>query len=263
MKTLVGSLLWLSGATRPDLATITSILSKHTCNPSPGHIRAAKYAIKYVKGTKNRGIKFSSSQNSAMSAHLKFPVNPSKLLPLTDANWGGQDQSLPDPSNPQELLSFTTRSLSGFIIFHNGPIHWVSKRQKVTARSSAEAEIYATDECVKALLRLQHILDDLDIKRIYIPSGKPIHVYNDNNACVCWSKSTTTKGLRHMTIRENATRESVQDQTITVNHIAGNLNLADLFTKEIKDVKHFLTIRDMITSVAPPTYYATNNIFSI
>jgi hypothetical protein len=27
-------------------------------------------------------------------------------------------------------------------------VHWMSRRQKVTAVSSAEAEIYATDECV-------------------------------------------------------------------------------------------------------------------
>ena len=91
MKPLVGSILRLSGATRLDLATITSILSKHTCNPSPGHIRAAKYAIKYLKGTKNRGIKSYSSQNSAILTHFKFPANPSRLLTLTDANWGGQD----------------------------------------------------------------------------------------------------------------------------------------------------------------------------
>jgi hypothetical protein len=32
-----------------------------------------------------------------------------------------------------------------------GPLHWFSKHQSVTAGSSAEAEIYATDECVKFL----------------------------------------------------------------------------------------------------------------
>ena len=53
----------------------------------------------------------------------------------------GQDQSIPDPNKSQELIPFVTRSMSDFVIIKNGPIHWVSKRQKVTARSSAEAEI--------------------------------------------------------------------------------------------------------------------------
>ena len=87
--------------------------------------------------------------------------------------------------------------------------------KKVTARSSAEAEIYATDECVKELLRLQHLFTDTDTLNIFMP-GEPINVYNDNNACVCWSKSTTTKGLRHITIRENAIRESFDNEFIKV-----------------------------------------------
>ena len=56
-------------------------------------------------------------------------------------------------------------------------------------------------------------------------SGSPINAYNDNNACVCWSKSTTTKGLRHITFAK-----------IKILHIAGKSNLADMFTKEMKNV---------------------------
>ena len=88
-------------------------------------------------------------------------------------------------------------------------------------------------------------------QNIYIPNKEPIQVYNDNNACVCWSKSTTTKGLRHMTIRENAIRESVSDKTVSIKHIEGKINIADIFTKELKDTKLFITLRNLITSIAP------------
>ena len=251
MQTIVGSLLWLSGATRPDLATITSMLSRHTHHATQQHIRAAKYAIRYIKGTKDRGIRFSSKINTSMSAYLKFPIDPSKLLPLCDANWGGQDQSVPDPKQKLEMLPFVTRSTSGFIIMQNGPIHWVSKRQKITARSSAEAEIYATDECVKELLRLTYIIQDMECTHIYTPTHKPIQVFNDNNACVCWYKSSTTKGLRHVSIRDNAIRESVANKTVSIRHIEGKINLADIFTKELKDKNAFLTMRNQITSILP------------
>ena len=141
--------------------------------------------------------------------------------------------------------------MSGFIIYANGPLHWISKRQAITARSSAEAEIYATDECVKELLRLQHMLNDLKIKDLYIPHNQPIELYNDNTACVCWSKKTTTKGLRHITIRENAIRESVDSKFVSIRHIGSKQNIADIFTKEFKDVSLFLTLRNMVTSVPP------------
>jgi hypothetical protein len=113
---------------------------------------------------------------------------------MTDANWGPQDASL--SNSPVSLPLFVSRSMSAFYIDLLGPLHWMSKRQKVTAASSAEAEIYATNECVKFLLELEQILSFLAVKHIFMPNTTII--YNDNNACVQWSKKTTTKGLRHI-----------------------------------------------------------------
>ena len=231
------------------------MLSQHTRHATIQHIKAAKYVIRYIKGTINRGISFSSKSNTAMSAFLKFPVNPNQLLPLCDANWGSQDQSIPDPNHTIELQPFINRSMSGFLILHNGPLHWISKRQTITARSSAEAEIYATDECVKGLMRIKHIIEDMKCSQIYAPSRKPIRILNDNNACVSWSKSTTTKGLRHISIRENAIRESVSNDTVTIAHIEGKINQADIFTKEHKDKQIFIQLRNHITSIPPNTCY--------
>ena len=84
----------------------------------------------------------------------------------------------------------------------------------------------------------------------------PITIYNDNNACICWSKNTTTKGLRHIQIRDNAVRESVQSGFIEVKHIEGRLNLLDMFTKEDKNVSHFLDIRD--TTMTPEDHIKHN-----
>ena len=120
----------------------------------------------------------------------------------------------------------------------------MSKRQTVTARSSAEAEIYATDECAKCLQHLSQIVDGFNLTSEIMPS--PTTIYNDNSACVQWSQNTTTKGLRHIQIRENAVRELVQQKFIEVQHIDGKINLADMFTKEDKDTKHFIGIRDIV-----------------
>ena len=256
LKSITGSLLWLSQSTRPDLATIVSMLAKHQSNPSYGHIRAARHVIRYLKGTVDRGITFTSNRLHDLQAFVNFPLPHNTLLPFTDANWGGQDQGH-NRSSITELERFKTRSMSGFLIMFNGPIHWTSRRQKVTARSSAEAEIYATDECVKELLRLKHTFTDMNIHEIYMP-GSPIKVYNDNNACVCWSKSKTTKGLRHITIRENAIRESVDASFVQILHIEGKTNLADMFTKEMKNSPLFVAQRNIIVT-KPPAGDTTSN----
>ena len=245
MQTLVGSLNWLSVSTRPDIVTVTSMLAKYSRQPSQGHIDAALRVVRYLKGTKNLKISFSTRENPKLQSFLNFPLPQTTLSGLCDANWGPQDQSRPKEDQEQpELELFKTRSMSGFITWMNGPLMWMSKRQSFTARSSAEAEIYATDESTKNILHILNIIHDIGLTSDLIHG--PVQIWNDNKACVCWTKSTTTKGLRHVQIRENAVRESVATGIVTVNHIEGKKNPSDIFTKEDKDIEHFVNVRNSI-----------------
>jgi len=80
---------------------------------------------------------------------------------MSDANWGPQDASVTKSSI--ELPLFVSRSMSAFYVDLLGPLHWLSKWQSVTARSSAEAEIYVTNKCIKFLSELVQILDFLGV----------------------------------------------------------------------------------------------------
>jgi hypothetical protein len=182
-QSLVGSLNWLAHTTRPDLSTVASLLAQHQNLPSPGHYDAALYVVKYLASTKNLGIYFTSSKRSTMELFLHFPLSP-QVLSMADANWGPQDAT--QTKSSQELPLFTFRSMSAFYIDLFGPVHWLSKCQSVTAGSSAEAEIYATDKCVEFLLELHQIFTFLDVHHLFMPTTKII--YNDNKACSNWSK---------------------------------------------------------------------------
>jgi hypothetical protein len=111
-QSLVGSLNWLVHTTRPDLSTVVSLLAQQQSNPSPSHLEAALYAIKYVAQTKTLGIYFSSKKCSILEAFLHFPL-PLSLLFMADANWGPQDATA-TPTKPCELPLFTSRSMSTF-----------------------------------------------------------------------------------------------------------------------------------------------------
>jgi hypothetical protein len=63
--------------------------------------------------------------------------------------------------------------------------------------------------------------------------------FNDNKACVQWSKSATSKGLRHIQMRENRIRENIATNFVSICHIEDKRDLADVFTKEMKDTSHF------------------------
>ena len=69
----------------------------------------------------------------------------------------------------------------------------------------------------------------------------------------------STKGLRYIQIRENAVREQVQTGLITVEHIDGKANLADLFTKEDKDITHYQEIAEVLCPY-PPSYNDTRHL---
>ena len=250
LQEYVGSLNWLATQTRPDLSTITNIIAQYNNKCSPGHIDAAKYAIRYLIDTADLGIKFSSKANNNLESFVQFPIEPSNLTALTDSNWGPQDQSVPKPNDPPILLDlFKSRSIAGFVIWLCGPLDWSAKRQTYTARSSAEAEIGAVDQCTKQLQYITNILLDLGILHEF--SSGPITIYNDNAAAVQWSHNMSTKGLRYIQIRENAVRENVQKSFIKVEHIAGKRNTSDMFTKEDKEPAHYIEIRDTIQDTPP------------
>jgi hypothetical protein len=99
-----------------------------------------------------------------------------------------------------------------------------------------------TDECVKFLLDLAQIMEFLETK-IFMPTTNII--YNDNKACVQWSKKTTSKGLRHIQMRGNRIDENIECKFVQVCHVDGKINLADIFSKEMKDTAHFVELRDL------------------
>jgi hypothetical protein len=54
-----------------------------------------------------------------------------------------------------------------------------------------------------------------------------------------------SKGLRHIQTRENRVRENVTSKFVNILHVNGKHNIADIFTKEMKDVSHFVELRDL------------------
>jgi hypothetical protein len=56
------------------------------------------------------------------------------------------------------------------------------------------------------------------------------------------------KAAWHIELRENSVREWIQDKTISVKHVAGKINPAVIFTKEMRDGAHSRRLRDSFMS---------------
>ena len=56
---IIGSLMYLASATRPDIYFVVSKLSRYTSNPDDDHWRALERVLRYLKGTMSFGIHYS------------------------------------------------------------------------------------------------------------------------------------------------------------------------------------------------------------
>lgn len=76
----VGSLLWCTVATRPDISYALSVLSKHTRAPREALWKAVKRVSRYLKATKNHGILYTKAPEIELLCH-------------SDADWAGDQRS--------------------------------------------------------------------------------------------------------------------------------------------------------------------------
>jgi hypothetical protein len=126
-----------------------------------------------------------------------------------------------------------------------GPLYWSAVHETCMSRSSCEAEIKAMDEgCSSNSSNTCSGNWASQMENIHPPL-----LYNDKKGGVCWALSKAiTKKLRHLNIREVAVQVIIRNNDIVLGHIPGVLNLANIFTKKMKDNQHFLTLRSGLMS---------------
>ena len=259
-QSVVGSIGWLAQSTRPDLAPCHSFLSSYNNKPSKSHWNAALYVLHYIHSTIDYGFTFTSKERAPLHTFMSFPtpsdteaysdaLPPSpdqhhRLSTYSDACWGSQLGNAVREGIQLPLFKF--RSMSGAIAMRSGgPITWKADRQERTALSSCDAEICTTNMGSRLTVNTRNMISGLaDLGYPIYDCDSSTHLYNDNDACVKWCHNMTTKGNRHIENKENSTREWVADGTLSVSHVSGKCNIADIFTKEMRDSTNFRRLRD-------------------
>ena len=161
-RAIVGSLLYLSCWTRPDISFAVSELSRFVAEPGDKHLVAAKHLLRYVKGTKDLGLRFSRPCDSKLDT----------LWGYVDSDWAGCLDS--------------RKSTTGFVLMFGGAaVSWKSKRQSVVALSSAEAEFMAASSLVQEVIYIRKFLANLGFAQ-----KEPTKIFEDNRTCVAWSQGS-------------------------------------------------------------------------
>ena len=243
-QSIMGGINWLCINSRPDVATAYKLLSQFNCNPSQGHLDAAKYVLKYLNATSSHGLWFKQHENRLEAAvSLPTGLTGNEFILWTDSNWGPQDASVPKDNETRTVGIEELKSVQGFYITRmGGPLYWGVTREKRGSRSSCVAELKSMDEGIKGIQFLRHLM-----KQIGLPDvDTPTPILNDNRGSLDWIESgcRPTKKLRHENLAELGIEEAKLYNEVDFYWIPGKTNLADLFTKEDNDVKHYCEIRD-------------------
>ena len=93
-------------------------------------------------------------------------------------------------------------------------------------------------EAVKEALWLRSLAASIKIK-----ISEPIIIYEDNNGCISIANNPTShKRSKHIDIKYHFSREQVQNNVITLEHILTGNQIADALTKPLPAMK-FLQFR--------------------
>lgn len=129
-REVVGSLIYLTTCTRPDLSFVVSKLSQYFTEPTEEQWITVKHVLRYLKGTIDKGLCYRKSDNEKLW-----------LQAYSDSDWAADVTD--------------RRSTTGYCVSlnENGPlISWKTKKQPTVALSTCEAEYMAlaatTQECM-------------------------------------------------------------------------------------------------------------------
>ncbi|UYV82833.1 hypothetical protein LAZ67_22001002 [Cordylochernes scorpioides] len=115
----LGMLMFLAVNTRPDIAYITSKLSRYSRQPKQMHWTAIKRVMRYIRGTIDLGVKFERGKTGILKSY-------------TDASWS---------------TTHDGKSYGGYVFkLGEATIDWKSSKQPLIALSTMEAEMIAACE---------------------------------------------------------------------------------------------------------------------
>jgi len=237
---IIGMLMYLANNSRPDIAHAVHACARYTHNPRQPHATAVKHILRYLQGTKNKGMIITPN------------LTEDSLDCYVDSDFAGNYNSY----NDQDPTS--TKSRTGYVILYKGcPVLWVSKMQTQNALSTMESEYLALSQSMRDLIPLREILKELkttvfkqiEVKQKCSSKSKsfsdivteenesPIpksKVYEDNAACLKFARlPRLTPRTKHIAVPYHWFRAKVEQMEISVEPIATENQLADQFTKPL------------------------------
>ena len=219
---VVGMLMYLANNTRPDIAYATHQVARFTHNPKNSHALAVKKIVRYLQGTKDKGMIIQPTTNFTVDCYVDADF--AGLYPVEDSQ---------DP--------VSVRSRTGYVFFiANCPFLWASKLQTEIALSTMEAEYIALSQALRNLIPLRRLVRF--VCEIIFGKGKVASimcstVFEDNQGALQLARAPRmTPRTKHYGIKYHFFREYVSNGDLKLTKIDSKEQRADILTKGLTRV---------------------------
>ena len=215
-RELVGKLLYLAVATRPDISYSVGVLCRFIENPGREHWGTARRLLRYLKGSVDLKLVYSRS------------TSPDHFTTYSDADLSG---------NPDNC-----RSTGGFAIcIGGGAVQWGSRLQPHVSLSSTESEYTIASKVACEIMWMRYLFEEIGYDMSHL---SPLLL--DNKSAIQVAKHPEHQStMKHVHRAYHWICDHVNRGLITVSHVPGDENPADIFTKPLGRLK-FLCFRDML-----------------
>ena len=166
-----------------------------------------KHVLRYIKGTRDDGLTFRRETR----LDLKLFV---------DANYANQTDTL---------------SIGSYVaMLGGGSIAWSSKKQRMVALSTTEAEYIALTEGTKQLVWLRRFLTDLGFDQ-----SQPTSIRSDNLGAITLSHDASYHArTKHINVTYHFICERVASNEVALTYVRSKENPVDLMTKALDLSQH-------------------------
>lgn len=215
-KELVGSLLYISTNSRPDITFAVCYLSRFLDKPTEDLWKAGKRILRYLKGTPEKGLLFKRCKDATLVAY-------------SDADWAADKTD--------------RKSTSGCAIFHGeNLITWFSRKQTCTALSTAEAEFVAGAHTVSEVMHIKGLLTDFSNNETVINT----HLFIDNQSTIkLIENQSNTKASKHISIKYHYIKDIINKKLVSISYVPTEENVSDILTKSLPAIKHMYFINKL------------------
>jgi histone deacetylase 1/2 len=228
----VGMLLYVSSNTRPDIQFAVHQVARFSHCPKQSHAKAVKRIIRYLVGTRDKGIRFLPNLKEGLNCYV-------------DADFAGLF-GYEDDQDPTSVKSRTGFTLTLF----GCPIIWSSKLQTDITLSSTAAEYVAFSMAMRELLPMRALLQEISTKldlQYVSTSLVRSTVFEDNQGCLSLvnvpKMSTRNK---YLALKYHFFRSHIgEDKGIVARYIPTTEQKADIFTKGLPS-SQFQAIRKLL-----------------